>query len=130
MFRVFSLNCRKNINLIKDILIKTNEYGRNFLKNIIKNSKKKKFKESLYKLVVKMLVVKLGMSIYKLISLNQTEFLKGEISVDEVMVVNDVIDFAKKSKKSCLIFKVAFDVIKLIGIFWITCLSDMDLMIT
>lgn len=77
-----------------------------------------------------MLVVKLGMSIDKLISLNQTEFLKGEILVDEVMVVNDVIDSAKKSKKSCLIFKVDFDVIKLIGIFWITCLSDMDLMIT
>lgn len=77
-----------------------------------------------------MLVVKLCMLIDKLIALNQTKFLKGEILVDEVMVVNDVIDFAKKSKKSCLIFKVDFDVIQLIGILWITCLSDMDLVIT
>lgn len=45
----------------------------------------------------------------KLISLNQSDFIKGRMLVDKLMVVNEVIDFAKRSKKACLILKVDFE---------------------
>lgn len=45
----------------------------------------------------------------RLISPNQSPFLKRRILVDGVVVVNEVIDLVKKSKKECLIFKVYFE---------------------
>ncbi|MCI02845.1 putative non-LTR retroelement reverse transcriptase, partial [Trifolium medium] len=45
----------------------------------------------------------------KLISLNQSAFIKGRQLVDGVVVVNEVIDLARKSRTSCLIFKVDFE---------------------
>jgi hypothetical protein len=36
-------------------------------------------------------------------------FLKGRLLVDGVLVVNEVVDLAKKSGKDCLIFKVDFE---------------------
>ncbi|GAU22757.1 hypothetical protein TSUD_129690 [Trifolium subterraneum] len=45
----------------------------------------------------------------KLISPNQSAFIKGRQLVDGVLAVNEIIDFARKSKRSCLIFKVDFE---------------------
>jgi len=43
-----------------------------------------------------------------IVSSYQTTFIKGENLVDEVVVVNELIEFAKKSKRGCLILKVNF----------------------
>ena len=44
-----------------------------------------------------------------IISPNQSAFLKGRYLVDGVLVVNELVDYAKKAKKDCLIFKVDFE---------------------
>jgi hypothetical protein len=44
-----------------------------------------------------------------LIASNQSAFIKGRNLVDGVLVVNEVVKLAKKSKKECLIFKVDFE---------------------
>jgi hypothetical protein len=45
----------------------------------------------------------------KLISPNQSAFIKGRQLVDGVVAVNEIIDLARKEKRSCLIFKVDFE---------------------
>lgn len=45
----------------------------------------------------------------KLIFANQYVFLTGRFLVDRVVVVNVIVDLVKRSKKSCLIFKVDFE---------------------
>ncbi|MCI32546.1 RNA-directed DNA polymerase (Reverse transcriptase), partial [Trifolium medium] len=45
----------------------------------------------------------------KLISRNQSAFIKGRHLVHEVVAVNEIIDLAKKSGQECLIFKVDFE---------------------
>jgi hypothetical protein len=40
------------------------------------------------------------------ISSSQSYFVKGHNLVDDVMVINEVVDFAKRVKRSCLILKV------------------------
>jgi hypothetical protein len=64
---------------------------------------------SLYKLVAKALASRLSTVMDKLISSNQSAFLKGRQLVDGVVAVNEVIDAARKAKKDCLIFKVDFE---------------------
>lgn len=49
-----------------------------------------------------------GLVMYKLISPNQLAFLKGIMLVDSVVIVNEVINFTKKSNKTRVIFKVVF----------------------
>lgn len=44
-----------------------------------------------------------------IISKSQSAFLKGRHLVDGVLVVNEVVDLAKKSKRQCLILKVDFE---------------------
>lgn len=45
----------------------------------------------------------------KLISDNHSTFLKRKIMrVDGVMAVNEVVELAKRSRKTCLVFKVGF----------------------
>ena len=44
-----------------------------------------------------------------IISYNQSGFLKGRNLVHGVMVINELVDYAKKSKKQCLILKVDFE---------------------
>lgn len=44
----------------------------------------------------------------KLIFPNQLAFFKGMLLVNEVIVLNELVDLTKKSKMSCLIFKVFF----------------------
>ncbi|MCI27595.1 LINE-1 reverse transcriptase like, partial [Trifolium medium] len=64
---------------------------------------------SLYKLVAKVLAGRLATVMDKLISRNQSAFIKGRHLVDGVVAVNEIIDLAKKSGKDCLIFKVDFE---------------------
>lgn len=64
---------------------------------------------SLYKLVAKVLTVRLSSVIEKLISSKQSSFLKGRMMVDEVVDVNEVNDLAKRSKRARLILKVDFE---------------------
>ncbi|MCI35870.1 RNA-directed DNA polymerase (Reverse transcriptase), partial [Trifolium medium] len=45
----------------------------------------------------------------KLISPNQSAFVKGRLLVDGVLTVNEVVDLAKRAKQDCLIFKVDFE---------------------
>ncbi|MCH79402.1 LINE-1 reverse transcriptase like [Trifolium medium] len=44
-----------------------------------------------------------------LVAPNQSAFIKGRNLVDGVLVVNEVVDLAKRSGKQCLIFKVDFE---------------------
>jgi hypothetical protein len=63
----------------------------------------------LYKLLAKVLAARLAKVMGSLVSHSQTAFLKGRQLVDGVLVVNEVIYFAKKSSKECLILKVDFE---------------------
>jgi hypothetical protein len=60
-------------------------------------------------LLAKVLASRLALVIGPLISNSQTDFLKGRQLVEGVVVVNEVIDLAKKSGKKCLILKVDFE---------------------
>jgi hypothetical protein len=63
----------------------------------------------LYKLVAKVLAGRLAKVLGAVIPNTQSTFLKGRQLVDGVVVVNEVIDYAKKFHKECLIFKVDFE---------------------
>lgn len=54
---------------------------------------------SLYKLVAKVLAIRLGYLMENLISPNQSVFLKGRMLVDRVVAINEMVDLAKGSKK-------------------------------
>jgi len=63
----------------------------------------------LYKLLAKVLARRLASVMNSIISPNQSAFLKGRHLVDGVLVVNELVDYAKRAKKECLIFKVDFE---------------------
>ncbi|GAU48811.1 hypothetical protein TSUD_406440 [Trifolium subterraneum] len=63
----------------------------------------------LYKLIAKVLAARLSKVLDELIPNSQSAFLKGRQLVDGVVVVNEVIDFARKAGKDCLILKVDFE---------------------
>lgn len=56
-----------------------------------------------------MLAIRLGVKMDKLISPNQSAFLKEIMLVDGVVAINEVIDVAKRSKRHCLILKLDFE---------------------
>jgi hypothetical protein len=64
---------------------------------------------SLYKLLSKVLAKRLSKVMNSIISASQSAFLKGRHLVDGVLVVNEVVDLAKKAKRECLILKVDFE---------------------
>jgi len=64
---------------------------------------------SLYKLVAKVFVGRLAKAMDRLISANQSTYIKVRQLVDGVGAVNEIIDLSRKSKKECLIFKVDFE---------------------
>jgi hypothetical protein len=64
---------------------------------------------SLYKVLAKVLARRLAGVMDSIISLSQSAFLKGRNLVDGVLVINEVVDHAKKRKSDCLIFKVDFE---------------------
>ncbi|GAU43110.1 hypothetical protein TSUD_373050 [Trifolium subterraneum] len=63
----------------------------------------------LYKLIAKVLAKRLAKVIDSVIAPNQSAFIKGRNLVDGVLVVNEVVELAKKAKKECIIFKVDFE---------------------
>lgn len=67
----------------------------------------------------------------ELISPNQSLFLKGRFLVDGVVIVNELLYLAKKSKKPCLILKLIFrkSMILLTDIFLTICFMSSGLMI-
>jgi hypothetical protein len=64
---------------------------------------------SVYKVVAKVLASRLRVVMGKLISRNQSAFIKGRLLVDGVLTINEVVDYAKRAKKKCLILKVDFE---------------------
>ncbi|XP_058742219.1 uncharacterized protein LOC131614676 [Vicia villosa] len=60
----------------------------------------------LYRLISKLLVSRLKVVIKKLVSSSQTTFIEGRQMVDGVLVLNEVLDYAKRFKKECLVVKV------------------------
>lgn len=63
----------------------------------------------LYKILAKVLAGRLRGLIRKLVSLNQTAFIPGRNISDGVLVVNEVLDLAKRKKRSCVVLKVDFE---------------------
>lgn len=64
---------------------------------------------SLYKLVARVLDSRIEKVMDKLISPNQSKFLKGKMLVYNTVVINEVVDLVKRSKKSYLILMVNFE---------------------
>jgi hypothetical protein len=63
----------------------------------------------LYKLIAKVLAFRLTRVMDSLVAHTQLAFLKGRNLVDGVLVVNELVDLAKRKNKQCLIFKVDFE---------------------
>ncbi|MCH84888.1 LINE-1 reverse transcriptase like, partial [Trifolium medium] len=63
----------------------------------------------LYKLIAKVLAARLSKVMNSIIASSQSAFLKGRNLVDGVLIVNEIVDLAKKTGKECLILKVDFE---------------------
>ncbi|GAU37423.1 hypothetical protein TSUD_395420 [Trifolium subterraneum] len=63
----------------------------------------------LYKILAKVLAAPLALVIETLIPKTQTAFLKGRQLVEGIVVVNEVIDYSKKTSKECVILNVDFE---------------------
>jgi hypothetical protein len=63
----------------------------------------------LYKIIAKVLVNRLSKVMNVIIAPTQSAFLKNRNLVDGVLVVNEVIDLAKKTGRECMVFKVDFE---------------------
>jgi hypothetical protein len=63
----------------------------------------------LYKLIAKVLAARLAKVMNSIVASTKSAFIKGRSLVDGVVVVNEVVDLAKKTGKDCLILKVDFE---------------------
>ncbi|XP_058775849.1 uncharacterized protein LOC131650136 [Vicia villosa] len=64
---------------------------------------------SLQKILSKVLAKRLKVVVDSLISSKQTTFISGRNILDGVLVVNEIIDLAKRKGRSCLILKVYYE---------------------
>jgi hypothetical protein len=64
---------------------------------------------SLYKILAKVLAARLKEVIGKLIDPVQSAFAPGRNILDGVLIVNEILDLAKRRKDSCLLLKVDFE---------------------
>ncbi|XP_045797575.1 uncharacterized protein LOC123891718 [Trifolium pratense] len=64
---------------------------------------------SLYKILAKVLANRLRQVIGSVISESQTAFVKNRQILDGILIANEVVDEARKSKKDLLLFKVDFE---------------------
>jgi hypothetical protein len=63
----------------------------------------------MYKILSKILAGRLKIVLGKLISNVQSTFIPNRQILDGVLVVNELIDLAKRRKDKCLLFKVDFE---------------------
>lgn len=62
----------------------------------------------MYKVLAKLLAERLSGVMSSIIYVNQTTFVKGRNILDGVVVLNEVLAYAKRGGKPCMIFKVDF----------------------
>lgn len=65
--------------------------------------------DSIYKILSKVLTNRMKRVLPNIISNCQSAFLEGRQILDGVLVVNELVDFAKRAKKEWLMFKVDFE---------------------
>lgn len=53
-------------------------------------------------------MLRLKCVIGKIISINQSAFISGRNIMDGILMVNEVLDLAKRDKKGCLVLKVDY----------------------
>ncbi|XP_058753770.1 uncharacterized protein LOC131626954 [Vicia villosa] len=63
---------------------------------------------SIYKILAKILAARMRGVLDKLVLPNQTAFVPDRSMMDGVLMVNEILDWAKRKKKGCLILKVDF----------------------
>lgn len=64
--------------------------------------------ESVYRIVSKLLAERQKNVIGKLVSINRSTFIPNRSMLDGVVVVNELVNFARRNKKNMFIFKVNF----------------------
>ncbi|XP_058775212.1 uncharacterized protein LOC131649467 [Vicia villosa] len=64
---------------------------------------------SIYNILAKILAARMRGVLDKLISTNQTAFVPGRSKMDGVLMVNEMLDWAKRKKRGCLLLKVDFE---------------------
>lgn len=63
---------------------------------------------SLYRILSKILANRIRNVMNKLVSKSQTAFLAGKQMLYDILVVNEMLDFARRNKEECLLVKVDF----------------------
>jgi len=64
---------------------------------------------SVYKILSKVLANRLRKVVGKVVSTNQSAFIKGQQIFDGILIENEIVDDAKQAKKDLLLFKVDFE---------------------